>query len=150
MKAERGAWFILVALVIVGSWGRVVLGAESIQTQMAMAEDVEVDVIKAAVKEGIFTVVLMYRTGKTGALIRAPLDATYYLDNSEKKKYQVLRDSKNEWIAAPAAFGQLVIDVKPGEQMRAWLKFPAPPDNAKTIDLVVPGVLPFEELMITR
>lgn len=145
------AWSVLAVLVVFGLLARSALAAGPIQTQMGMAGDVEVDVVKAAVQEGILTVVLAYRnTGKTNFAVRNPLEAVYYLDDIEKKKYQVLRDSKNEWIAAPLYGNALNFDVGAGERKAAWFKFPAPADKAKTINLVIPGVLPFEKLPITR
>jgi hypothetical protein len=148
-QMSRVVWFVLAVLFAVGSWEHVACAAGPIQTQMVRG-DIEVDVIKAAVREGILTVVLAFRTtGTAGAQVRAPLDATYYLENSEKKKYQVLRDSKDAWIAAPVNFGQLWFDMNPGEQKPAWFKFPAPPDRAKTIDLIISTLL-FEQLPVTR
>jgi hypothetical protein len=144
---------VLVAVVLsLGAGGA--LAADVVQTQMGMAGDVEVDVLKAAVQEGILTVVLAYRnTGSKAFTGDVRLEETYYLDDVEKKKFHVLRDSKNEWIAAPIMThdsGRLGFDVAPGAKRAVWLKFPAPPDKAKTINLVVPGVLPFEKLTVSR
>jgi hypothetical protein len=141
---------MLVVVFVAAVWTSQALGAGPIQTQMAMGGGVEVDVIKATAREGILTVVLAYRnTGKTAAAIHGQLSDTYYLDD-KKRKYQVLRDSKNAWIAAPTSFDLLAVDVGPGETRAAWLKFPAPSDKASTIDLIVAGVLPFEKLPITQ
>ncbi len=147
---SKSAWSIVATFLVVGIW-RMALAAGPIQTQMAMAGDVEVDVVKAAVQEGILTVVLSYRnTGKANAAIRARLEDTYYIDDTDKKKYQVLRDSKNDWIAAPLYANSLNFDVGPGEKKAAWFKFPAPAEKVKAVNLVVPGILPFEKLPIAR
>jgi hypothetical protein len=148
MKKHFGAMLAVVFVISVS--GSVTLGAGPIQTQMAMGGGVEVDVIKATAREGILTVVLAYRnTGKTAVAIRAQLNESYYLD-SKKRKYQVLRDSKNAWIAAPTYLDLLTVDVGPGETKAAWLKFPAPSDKENVIDLIISGVLPFEELAVTQ
>ncbi len=131
-----------------------------IQTQIAMSGEIEVDVVKANVRDGILTVVLAYRnTGTQSTGIQYRLKDVYYIENSEKKKYQVLKDSQDNWIAAPVARGMIAIEggtsaraveVLPKGKTVVWFKFPAPLNNVQTINLVVPNVLPFEELILSR
>jgi hypothetical protein len=76
--------------------------ADAIQTQSATQGDVEADVIKATAKEGILTIQIAYRNpGNSDAGIRYSLNDVYFLDTQEKKKYQVLKDSKGVFLAAP-------------------------------------------------
>lgn len=131
-----------------------------IQTQIAMSGEIEVDVVKANVRNGILTVVLAYRnTGTQSTGIQYRLKDVYYIEDSEQKKYQVLKDSQDNWIAAPVARGMIAIEggssaraveVLPEGKTVVWFKFPAPSNNVQTINLVIPNVLPFEELTLSR
>jgi hypothetical protein len=134
--------------------------ADSIQTQMSMSGDLDVDVLKASILDSVLTVVLAYRNnGKSKAKIKYRVDEVYFIDDVENKKYHVLKDSNNEWIGAPIARGQVGIgwpggvsdmEITAGAKKLVWFKFPAPPATAETINLVIPDVLPFEELAISR
>jgi hypothetical protein len=153
-KTMRLASFLLLTLACTAAYG------EPLQTQMAMTGDVEVDVVKAKVQDGILTLVLAYRNnGTEAAKIQYLLEEVYYIDETEKKKYQVLRDSKDQWIAAPVARGKIgfeagwgaqPLEVPPGGKKLVWFKFPAPAEGVSKINLVVPDVLPFENLAISR
>ena len=134
--------------------------ADAIQTQPATQGDLEVDVIKAAAKEGILTIQLMYRNkGTSDANIRSyKLADVYFLDTQDKKKYQVLKDSQNAFLAAPAVGGNIgsgwdgssSLGIPAGGKLIVWFKFPAPPASTTKINLVVPDVLPFEDLPISQ
>ncbi len=134
--------------------------SSAIQIQMAMTGDIEVDVVKANAREGILTIVLTYRNnGKENTGIRYQLVDVYYIDDVEKKKYHVLKDSQGKWIAAPAARGMIAIEtgvhaaevkLPAGGKTTVWFKFPAPADNVPCINLVIPNVLPFERLALSR
>jgi len=149
----------LFLFITVFSYGTAATAAP-VQTQMGMSGDVEVDVIKTGILDNILTVVLVYRnTGKAKAKIKYPVKEVYFIDDTEKKKYHVLKDSKNEWIGAPVARGQVGIgwsggvsamEIPVGGKKMVWFKFPAPPTAAKTINLVIPDVLPFEKLAVSR
>jgi hypothetical protein len=126
-----------------------------------MTGDVEVDLLKANVQEGILTVTLAYRnTGKDAAKLKQiAIDEVYFISETEKKKYLVLKDSKGAWIAAPVArgvlgtetgFGVSPVMVAPGSKAIVWFKFPAPPDNVATVNLVVPDVMPFDKVPVSR
>jgi hypothetical protein len=126
--------------------------ADVIQTQSSTEGDVEVDVIKAAAKEGILTVQLAYRNkGNAEAHLYWGWQEVYFLDTQDKKKYQVLKDSQGIFLAAPDN-GSHEIDARvPGAgKVLVWFKFPAPPASTTKINLVVPGVLPFEDLPISQ
>jgi hypothetical protein len=155
---SKPRWFSVVVFLVFGS--SAVWAAEPIQTQMGMSGDMEVDVVRAAVHDDILTVVLAYRnTGQKAAKVQYPIDDVYYIDETEKKKYHVLKDSKGDWIAAPTARGMLgteaswgaaPVEIPPGGKKVAWFKFPAPAAATKTINLVVPETLPFEKLPVAR
>ena len=127
-------------------------GADVVQTQSASEGDVEVDVVKAAVKDGTLTIQLAYRNkGNDPAKFYFDAKDVYYIDEKEKKKYHVLKDNKGTYIAAPIRSGETVLfEVKPNGKMVSWYKFPAPTSGAAKINLVLPNVLPFEDLPISQ
>ena len=142
---------ILIVLLAVFSYSRA-WAAEPLQTQMSMSGDMDVDVLKASVLDNIFTVVLVYRNnGKAKEKIYYDFSEVYFIDDTEKKKYHVLKDSNNKWIGAPMnSAGDISRKIAAGGKQLVWFKFPAPPAAVKSINLVIPGVLPFEELAISR
>lgn len=126
--------------------------ADAIQTQPATQGDLEVDVIKAAAKEGILTIQLAYRNkGDAEAALHYAWQDVYFLDTQDKKKYQVLKDSQGTFLAAPDdGYREINAKVPGAGKLIVWFKFPAPPASTTKINLVVPGVLPFEDLPISQ
>jgi hypothetical protein len=135
--------------------------AKAIQTQTGMTGDVEVDVTKANIQEGILTVTLTYRNnGKDEVKLKTfAIDDVYFISETEKKKYHVLKDSKNEWVGAPIGRNWLgshdgfrvnPVVVGPGGKAIVWFKFPAPPENVDMVNLIVPDVMPFDKLPVSR
>ncbi|HEX6899814.1 MAG TPA: hypothetical protein VF789_08875 [Thermoanaerobaculia bacterium] len=74
----------------------------------------------------------------------------YVMDTTAGKKYEVLRDEKGTYIAAlRSGYSDRWYEyLQPGQTYTVWMKFPAPPQETKTITLQVPGVPPFEDLPI--
>ena len=142
---------ILIVLLAVFSYSRA-WAADPLQTQMSMSGDMDVDVLKASILDNIFTVVLVYRNnGKAEERIYYDFAGVYFIDDTEKKKYHVLKDSNNKWIGAPMnSAGDISRKIAAGGKQLVWFKFPAPPATVKSINLVIPGVLPFEELAVSR
>ena len=142
---------ILIVLLAVFSYSRA-WAADPLQTQMSMSGDMDVEVLKASILDNIFTIVLLYRNnGEAKERIYYNFAAVYFIDDTEKKKYHVLKDSNNEWIGAPMnSAGDISRKIAAGGKQLVWFKFPAPPAAVKSINLVIPGVLPFEELAISR
>ena len=142
---------ILIVLLAVFSYSRA-WAADPLQTQMSMSGDMDVEVLKASILDNIFTVVLLYRNnGEAKERIYYNFAEVYFIDDTEKKKYHVLKDSNNKWIGAPMnSAGDISRKIAAGGKQLVWFKFPAPPAAVKSINLVIPGVLPFEELAISR
>ena len=142
---------ILIVLLAVFSYSRA-WAADPLQTQMSMSGDMDVEVLKASILDNIFTVVLLYRNnGEAKERIYYNFAGVYFIDDTEKKKYHVLKDSNNRWIGAPMnSAGDISKKIAAGGKQLVWFKFPAPPATVKSINLVIPGVLPFEELAISR
>lgn len=78
------------------------------------------------------------------------LGEAYLMDASAGKKYEVLKDENNTYIAAlHSGYGdRWYTDLKPGEQAMIWMKFPSPPAEVKAVTLQLPGVPPFEDVPI--
>jgi len=74
----------------------------------------------------------------------------YILDTNAGKKYEVLKDEKGSYIAAlrQGWSDRWYEELKPGEAMAVWMKFPAPPSDVKTATLQIPNTPPFEDLAI--
>ena len=142
---------ILIVLLAVFSYSRA-WAADPLQTQMSMSGDMDVEVLKASILDNIFTIVLLYRNnGEAKERIYYNFAGVYFIDDTEKKKYHVLKDSNNRWIGAPMnSAGDISKKIAAGGKQLVWFKFPAPPATVKSINLVIPGVLPFEELAISR
>ena len=142
---------ILIVLLAVFSYSRA-WAADPLQTQMSMSGDMDVEVLKASILDNIFTVVLLYRNnGEAKERIYYNFAGVYFIDDTEKKKYHVLKDSNNRWIGAPMnSAGDISKKIAAGGKQLVWFKFPAPPAAVESINLVIPGVLPFEELAISR
>ena len=141
---------ILILLLAVFSYSQA-WAADPLQTQMSMSGDMDVDVLKASILDNIFTVVLVYRNnGEAKERIYYNFAGVYFIDDTEKKKYHVLKDSNNKWIGAPMnSAGDISRKIAAGGKQLVWFKFPAPPATVKSINLVIPGVLPFEELAVS-
>lgn len=75
---------------------------------------------------------------------------TYVIDAAAGKKYEVLKDEANHYIAALRSgyANYWKAELKPGESQTIWMKFPAPPLEVKAVTLQVPGVPPFEDVAI--
>ena len=132
--------------------------ADPLQTQMRMTGDVEVDLVRAAIDDGVLTAIFAYRNnGTEEAGIKYKVSEVFYLDKSEGKKYHVLADSQGDWIAAPVARGSIAVEtgmsaqsvpIPPGGKKLVWFKFPAPPKTSMEIDIILPDALPFEKITL--
>lgn len=122
-----------------------------VQTQSATSGAYEADVIKASAKGDILTVQLAYRnTGNENVELMYALQNVYYIDEKEKKKYHVLKDSQNVYLGSPNLLNNINTRLIAGGKLIVWFKFPAPPVSTTKISLIVPEVLPFEDLPIFR
>ncbi len=142
---------ILIVLLAAVSGGRT-WAADPLAAPVSMSGDMDVEVLKASILDNIFTVVLLYRNnGEAKERIYYNFAGVYFIDDTEKKKYHVLKDSNNRWIGAPMnSAGDISKKIAAGGKQLVWFKFPAPPATVESINLVIPGVLPFEELAISR
>lgn len=67
------------------------------------------------------------------------------VDPVNKKKYFVVRDGANGCLCATG-----LKDVKPGERITAWARFPAPPDDVQKMSVMIPHFPPIDEVAIVK
>jgi hypothetical protein len=127
-----------------------------IQTQEAdLWDDIEVDLNKITVKNNVVTVKLKFRnTGTEKQELTIRYKNCYIMDEVNQKKYFVLKDSDEIYIAGPQysqQYGGLFwFTIQPKKSKNMWLKFPEPTGNPKTIIISIPGVGLFEDLEIKK
>ena len=73
------------------------------------------------------------------------ISGVHLLDNTNKKKHFVLRDTEGKCICSTS-----LKDIKPKESLNVWARFPAPPDSAQKVTVVIPRFLPTDDVAITR
>ena len=88
--------------------------------------------------------------GSDEARAEVKFDDTYLIDTGAGKKFNVLKDEKNVYIASlRSGWNDRWYDtLKPGDSYLLWMKFPAPPAETKAITLQLPGIPPFEDVNI--
>ncbi len=138
-------------LVVIFAAGLIFAG-EVIQTQESSLWDgVEVDLLSVKVKNNIITVKIKFRNeGEERQKVSAYFESCYIMDETNQKKYFVLKDSDGQYIAGPKEGGHkggyFEFTIEPSKSKGVWMKFPAPENSPETISLSIPGVFPFEEV----
>jgi len=98
---------------------------------------------------GTLTVRWQYRNkGSRGMSVgtgREVAEGSYLLDQTNKKKYLVVRDAQNQPVGANHH-----ADVRAGSTLGTWAKFPAPPETVERISVVVPHAPPFDDVPISK
>lgn len=67
------------------------------------------------------------------------------IDEANKKKYFVVRDSEGECVCSRG-----LKDQQAGETRNLWARFPAPPDDVQRISVVVPHFSPLDDVPLSR
>ncbi len=126
------------------------LSAEPAQTQYG-PDNAEVDLMSAKVTGDIMTVTLRYRTMPDESMgTNYPIEEVSYIDDASSKRYGVLQDEAEDWLASPKnAVGNISINIYDDAEI-TWFKFPAPPPEAQTISINVPEVSPFDGVSVER
>ena len=129
--------------------------AASIQTQMDVNANAEVDVVKAQISGDIMTIILMFRN-TAGKEIQYKLNSPeiFYIDKAANKKFFMLKDTEKKWVASNVYYhssgSYLNFKIKKDEKKLIWMKFPSPAAGVETIDFSMPSVLPFDGLKVSR
>ncbi len=123
---------------------------------------VEVDLLEVSRNGDAITVHWQYRTDlEDGVTLRDDDDddpyaltrGAYLLDETHQKKYLVLEDDAGRPVATEHAHdtndtNDAGVVVRADAPLTAWAKFPAPPDDVEQIAIHLPGVDPFEAVVI--
>jgi hypothetical protein len=67
------------------------------------------------------------------------------VDPVNKKKYFVVRDSGNNCVCSEG-----LKDVKPGERIMAWARFPGPPEDVQKLSVLIPHFPPMDEVAVAK
>jgi hypothetical protein len=104
-------------------------------------------------KEGVLSVKVRLRnTGAAAQHVNIIWSRNYegYYLSSASKKYFILKDSEGTYLTPSAdGFGGLAVDIQPGGQYTWWAKYPAPPNEVKTVTLYTPIAPPLEDIPVT-
>ena len=120
--------------------------AEVIQSEETDLPGVVADLIQCKRKRGVLTVKVRVKntSAKTVRVYWPDVKKTIYLmDEANSKKYFLLKDAKGDFIYSGDPW-----DIVADGSKVSWFKFPAPPPEVKEITLVIPGVVPFEDVPI--
>jgi hypothetical protein len=106
------------------------------------------DVTEFRRKGNVLTALVRLRNTLTGGhtIVQFGIGGVYLMDEAGAKKYEVLKDEKDDYIASSK--GLLTEAVDGGGSTTIWMKFPAPPLETKTATLAMPQMAPFEDLPI--
>jgi hypothetical protein len=146
----KKACFVLVVVIIFAAG--LIFAVEVIQTQeSSLWGGVEVDLLSVQVRNNILTVKLKFRNEEEDSQkVSAYYESCYIMDETNQKKYFVLKDSDGQYIAGPKEGdhkgGYFEFKIEPSKSKGIWMKFPAPESSPETISLSIPGVFPFEEV----
>lgn len=67
------------------------------------------------------------------------------VDPVNKKKYFVVRDAENTCVCSEG-----LKDIKPGDRIAGWARFPAPPEDVRKISVLIPSFPPIDEVAIAK
>lgn len=140
---------VMAALAPAPLWNVMVSGAQAaevIQSEETDLPGVVAELIQCKRKGGVLTVKLRMKntSPKTVRVYWPDVKKTIYLmDEANSKKYFLLKDAKGDFIYSGDPW-----DIVADGSKVSWFKFPAPPPEVKEITLVIPGVVPFEDVPI--
>ena len=74
---------------------------------------------------------------------------SYLVDEESGTKYYALTDKEGNLLATETQYEGIFESIEPGQTMRFWAKFPAPPPAVKAINVLFTKSEPFESVPIT-
>lgn len=128
--------------------------ASAIQSQDANQAGVVAELTECKRADGVLTVKIRFRntTGKPVSLEVLSFAAGYekYYVTAGSKKYFILKDSEGAYLTTQAnSFGNLNVNVEPGQSWQWWAKFPAPPADTTKVSVFTPITPPFDDVPIS-
>ncbi len=156
-KSVSFLFALMVALFLLP--GSVFAAPSVLQTQYG-PDGLEIDLLSAKVSGDVLSVSMMVRNPKDGNYVDIlfAIEDVNYIDNIKSQKYNVLKDEKGKWLAAPISemqrgdeklFGTS-ISLHKGKRTVLWYKFPAPPEGVSKIQINIPEFSPFNDVEISR
>jgi hypothetical protein len=132
-----------------------VFSQEPVPVQPSVDGTWEASLAQAKVREQVFAVRLTLKNVSNRDIEpEIPFQDLHVTNIRDGKKYFPLKDSQGNFLAGPQARawpgGVFRNKIQPGEVRTIWVDFPPPPDSANTVDLFVPGLLPFEGVKVSR
>lgn len=128
--------------------------ADVIQTQDSDSWDgIVADLTQINVRNDVLTLRFKIRnTGSDSPRIEFLYRDCYIVDESNQKKYFLLKDSEGQFIGGPKdkdwEGGRFSYIVEADGSKGLWIKCPVPVDNPDTISISIPGFFPFEEVSL--
>ena len=125
----------------------------AIQSQDANQAGVVAELTECKRADGVLTVKVRFRNTGSQQVPLSVIDARDYEKfyvTAGSKKYFILKDSEGTYLTPNASsFGNLGVDLAPGQGWQWWAKFPAPPADVTKITLVTPITPPFDDVPIS-
>lgn len=75
----------------------------------------------------------------------ASVGGVVLIDEANKKKYFVVRDSEGQCVCS-----RDLKDQRAGETRNLWARFPAPPDDVQKVSVVIPHFSPMDDVPLSR
>lgn len=146
---------MMVLVCISMPWVSPCAAGEQAQVQPSTDGKLEGTLLQAKVRRDVLTVkIKVVNVSSSTVEPEFGYQDVYFTDIDEQKKYFALKDENGRYIAGPQhddwGGGAFKERIGAGEQQIVWVKFPAPPETSTAIDVFIPGMLPFEEVEITR
>jgi hypothetical protein len=73
------------------------------------------------------------------------ISGIHLLDPANKKKYFVVTDSERSCVCS-----KNIEDLKPGQKVNLWAKFPAPPPEVTKVTIEIPHFQPMDDVPISQ
>jgi len=152
---ERRNWLLFFSLLLVFVFAITAYAQNAIQIQPSSDGNMEASLIEAKEKRGVLTVkVVLKNISKEWIEPELRFEKAYYADVDAQKKYFPLKDSEGKFIAGHLSHdwggGTFKEKIGPNQSKIIWVKFPAPPPTTASIDIFIPLLLPFEDVIIMR
>jgi hypothetical protein len=117
-----------------------------IQSQETNYPGIIAELIQCKRKKGVLTVKVRLKNISSNSVKTWWPDVhktTYLLDETNQKKYFLLKDAKGEYIC-----NAVNDNIRPNMSKTSWFKFPAPPQEVGEISIIFPLSAPFEDVPI--
>lgn len=152
-SAWRSALWSLLAVASTLVAHSPVVAADAIQAQDSNIDGVVAEVVECKRQDGTLTVKIRFRNTSEKKISFRAIEGrnydSYYLTVSNKKFF-VLRDTEKTPLATPAdGSGYAGASLDKNAAYTFWAKYPAPPADAKLVNIFTPLTPPFDNVPIS-